>query len=59
MINETKLPSIIHCDMDAFYASVEQLSNPELKGMPLVIGGNPKSRGVVSTCISEARTINN
>lgn len=50
-----KMPSIIHCDMDAFYASVEQLSNPELRGKPVIIGGNPKSRGVVSTCSYEAR----
>lgn len=47
--------SIIHCDMDAFYASVEQLKNPELKGRPVIVGGSPQSRGVVSACSYEAR----
>lgn len=57
-INEARARVIIHLDMDAFFAAVEQRDNPSLIGKPVIIGADPKNgkgRGVVSTCSYEAR----
>lgn len=63
--NQIKMPSSLHpwngpaiilMDLDAFFASVEQLDHPEWKGKPVIVGGSPEKRGVVSTASYEART---
>jgi DNA polymerase-4 len=53
--SEENTLTVAHFDMDAFFAAIEQRDDPKLKGKPLIIGGDPDGRGVVSTASYEAR----
>lgn len=55
-MNSGEERTILHVDMDAFFAAIEQRDRPELRDKPVIVGPTPDQRGVVSTCSYEART---
>src|SRR5215469_8864457 len=46
---------VLHCDLDCFFAAVEELDDPSLRGKPVIVGGSPEGRGVVATANYVAR----
>ena len=53
---ERPVAIIAHLDLDAFFAAVEELENPELRRKPLVVGGDPHGRGVTKTACGQRRS---
>lgn len=51
----TSMRKIIHCDADCFFVALEMRDDPEIRGIPVAVGGDPSKRGVISTCNYEAR----
>ena len=57
-VGASRAKVILHLDMNSFFASVEQVHNPSLKGIPMAVAGNPKARqGILVTCSYEARAL--